>query len=131
MRPFDRPFASVLLLLGTYPEDEPVVVVRLPRHGVEQVHRPVGMPVQLHGVGEFGRGARVAARDQFDAGARVGVDVGFAAEVLDQVDDDFDAAGVGEVELFGPDAEGDLREAGVVELGRAGRGRVPASSRRS
>ena len=45
------------------------------------------------------------------------VDVCLAAEVLDQVDDDLDATGVGELELLGPDSEGDLRQAGVAQLG--------------
>src|SRR6185369_16302981 len=58
------------------------------------------------------------AGDQFDARSGMGVDVGFAAEVLDQVDDDLHAAGVGEVELFGPDAEGDFGEACVVQFGQ-------------
>ena len=91
----------------------------------------VGASAQPYRVGEFGRGARVAAGDQFDAGARVGVEVGLAAEVLDQVDDDLDAAGLGELELLGPDPEGDFREACVVQLGQIGRVRVPAWSRRS
>ena len=46
----------------------------------------------------------------------MGVDVRLAAEVLDQVDDDLHATGVGELELLGPDAEGDLRQARVGQL---------------
>ena len=46
------------------------------------------------------------------------VDVRLAAEVLDEVDDDLDATGVGELELLGPDAEGDLRQARLAELGQ-------------
>jgi len=45
----------------------------------------------------------------------VRVHVGFAAEVLNEVDDDFHATGVGDVELFGPDADGDLLEPGARE----------------
>src|SRR5882757_5562814 len=57
---------------------------------VEQVHNAFGSPVQPDGVGQPGRPAWVAARNQVDSGARVRVDVGLTAEVLDQVDDDLD-----------------------------------------
>jgi hypothetical protein len=48
----------------------------------------------------------------------VGVDVGLAAKILDQVDDDLDATRSGEFELLGPNAECDFREACVAQLGQ-------------
>ena len=75
--------------------------------GMEQVNCALGMAAQACRVGQLGRGARVAAGHQFDI-ACVRVHVRLAAEILNQVDDDLDPTGIGEFELFGPDAEGDL-----------------------
>ena len=69
------------------------------------MHHALGMPAQPHRVGQLGCRARVAPRHQLDARARVRVDVGLAAEILDEVDDDLDATGIGELELLGPNAE--------------------------
>ena len=63
----------------------------LARARAEQVHHAVGVPAQPHRVGQPGRRARIAPRHQVDAGARMGVDVGLAAEVLDEVDDDLNS----------------------------------------
>ena len=59
------------------------------------------------------------------------VDVGLAAEILDEVDDDLDAAGFGDLELLGPDAEGDLRQTRLAELGQVVALEFAASSHRS
>ena len=58
-------------------------------------------------------GLRGSDGHQLDAGAGVGVHVGLAAEVLDQVDDDLHATGIGDLELLGPDSDGDLLQTRV------------------
>ena len=75
------------------------------------------MFAQFYGVGELDRVARQRPRDQLHVGVGGGVEVGFAAEVFDQVDDDVDAAAIGDRQVFGSDADGDLFQAGVVQQG--------------
>jgi hypothetical protein len=83
---------------------------------MEQVDRAFGVLAQSHRVGELGRRPRVASCHQLDARARVRVDVCLTAEVLDEVDDDLHALGVGEFELLGPNSEGDLRQTCGAQL---------------
>src|SRR3954454_12240538 len=85
---------------------------------MEQVYRAFWRLAQLDRAGQLGRGARVATGHQLDAGARMRVHVRFAAQVFDEVDDDVHTCRIAQLELLGPDAEGDLRQACVGQLGQ-------------
>ena len=78
------------------------------------------MSAQFDRIGELGSGARVAPRHQLNAGPRMRVHVRLAAEVFDEVDDDVHTAGVTELEVLGPDSDGDLVQPGLADLGQVG-----------
>src|SRR4051812_45075765 len=61
---------------------------------MKQMHHSVRMPAQPHRFRQLRCRARVAPRHQLHTGARVGVDVRLAAEILDKVNDDGNATGV-------------------------------------